>query len=59
VAAQYLLALFVVWHKHANALNPPDMLAPMQESSLFASVFLAPYGASILGIVPLMKVNIF
>ena len=28
LVAQKLLALFVVWHKHANALNLPDMLAP-------------------------------
>ena len=31
LVAQNLLALFVVWHKCANTLNPPDIVAPMQE----------------------------
>ena len=55
LVVQNLWALFVVWHKHANALNLPDMLAPKHESADFEEIACAKGGLK--NILPVNTIN--
>jgi len=54
VAAQYLLPIFVVWHKHARSLNPPDMRQEQEPAVFFEELTCAILGCKNLRILNIL-----